>query len=309
MDDYTPNKLNESTNLWCVSLISLITPPIIEGFRSIFNESMTLCQNNDEPSKYLMTYQNLLSRVPNWNQTIIENEKARIMMKSKCSYLEDLVTCVHIIQLKILSCVRVGNENKKINIDIPDLSLFLHKIYINISRKLYSNIYLFELDISPLEQQKRNHKFESLVQLCIMDTVREQLPVEQLLRQYIDETQEVDVYKVEIDKPVQETVFSVPVPPVQAPVLQPFQVPVPPVQAPVLQPFQVRVPTPVMEPLPEKTNKISFSEDIDKCDFMGDIIELEENHLDLGVNLENDMDLGVVNLENDIIDLGVEELF
>ncbi len=42
---------------------------------------------------------------------------------------------------------------------------------------------------------------------------------------------------------------------------------------------------------------------------MGDIIELEENHLDLGVNLENDMDLGVVNLENDIIDLGVEELF
>jgi hypothetical protein len=205
--------------------------------------------------------------------------------------------------------VRVGNENKKINIDIPDLSLFLHKIYINISRKLYSNIYLFELDISPLEQQKRNHKFESLVQLCIMDTVREQLPVEQLLRQYIDETQEVDVYKVEIDKPVQESVFSVPVPPVQSPVLEPFQVPVPPVQAPVLQPFQVRVPTPVMEPLPEKTNKISFSEDIDKCDFMGDIIELEENHLDLGVNLENDMDLGVVNLENDIIDLGVEELF
>jgi hypothetical protein len=114
---------------------------------------------------------------------------------------------------------------------------------------------------------------------------------------------------VEIDKPVQESVFSVPVPPVQSPVLEPFQVPVPPVQAPVLQPFQVHVPTPVMEPLPEKTNKISFSEDIDKCDFMGDIIELEENHLDLGVNLENDMDLGVVNLENDIIDLGVEELF
>ena len=197
MDDFTSNILNDSKNEWSILLINLITSHIIDGFRSIFNESLQLCQSNDEPDKYLMTYQNLLSRIPNWNQSIIDSEKERIMVKSKCSYLEDLVTCVHIIQLKLLSCVRVGNENKKINIDIPDFTFFLHKIYINIARKLYSNIYLFELDIPPLEQQRRNREFELLVQTSIMNTIRDNLPVEQLLRQYIDETQEVDVNKVE----------------------------------------------------------------------------------------------------------------
>jgi len=207
MDDFTSNILNDSKNEWSILLINLITSHIIDGFRSIFNEAIQLCQTNDEPDKYLMTYQNLLSRIPNWNQTIIQTEKDRIIAKSKCSYLEDLITCVHIIQLKLLSCVRVGSENKKINIDIPDFTLFLHKIYINIARKLYSNIYLFEIDITPLEQQRRNREFELLVQTSIMNTIRDNLPVENLLRQYIDETQEVNVNKVETvveNKPLPE---------------------------------------------------------------------------------------------------------
>ena len=208
MDDFTSNILNDSKNEWSILLINLITSHIIDGFRSIFNEAIQLCQTNDEPDKYLMTYQNLLSRIPNWNQNIIQVEKDRIIAKSKCSYLEDLITCVHIIQLKLLSCVRVGSENKKINIDIPDFTIFLHKIYINIARKLYSNIYLFEIDIPPLEQQRRNREFELLVQTSIMNTIRDNLPVENLLRQYIDETQEVDVSKVETvveNKPLPES--------------------------------------------------------------------------------------------------------
>jgi hypothetical protein len=144
-----------------------------------------------------MTFQNLLSRIPKWNQTIILAEKDRIVKLCNCTYLEDLITCVHIIQLKILSCVRVGNETKKISIDIPDMSSFIHQIYINIARKLYSNIYLFEIDVPPLEQQRRNREFELLVQTCIMNTIRDKIPVETLLRQFIDETQEIEVVREE----------------------------------------------------------------------------------------------------------------
>ena len=200
MEDYTSNVLNDlngSKNEWSILLLKYTTTYIIEGFRSIFNEALEICEKNDEVDKYLMTYQNLLSRIPNWNQTIIENEKDRIIKTSKCSFLEDLITGVHILQLKLLSCVNVSSEPKKIEINIPDLSLFLHKVYINIARKLYSNIYLFELDIQPLEQQKRNREFEILVQICIMNTIRDNLPVEELLRKYIDETQEIDVKKIE----------------------------------------------------------------------------------------------------------------
>ena len=219
MDDYTSNILNDSKNEWSILLINYITPHISDGFKAIFNESIHLCEANDEIEKYLMTFQNLLSRIPKWNQTIVLAEQERIVKSCNCSYLEDLITCVHIIQLKILSCVRVGNETKKITIDIPDMSSFIHQIYINIARKLYSNIYLFEIDIPPLEQQRRNREFELLVQTCIMNTIRDKIPVETLLRQFIDETQEVEVSRVEktlnttakpLDDPVKNEIVNQP---------------------------------------------------------------------------------------------------
>jgi len=197
MDDYTSNVLIDSKNEWSILLINHITPHIIDGFRSIFNEAVRLCEENDEIEKYLMTYQNLLARIPKWNQLMITTEHERIVKLCNCSYLEDILTCVHIIQLKILSCVRVGSETKKVSIDIPDFSAFIHKTYTNIARKLYSNIYLFEIDIPPLETQKRNREFEHIVQTCIMNTIRDRIPIESLLRQYIDETQEIETVKVE----------------------------------------------------------------------------------------------------------------
>lgn len=197
MDDYLSNVLSDSKNEWSILFMNYISPHIIDGFRSIFNEAVALCDKNDEMDKYLMTFQNLLTRIRDWNQQIIEKEKERIVRLCKCTYLEELLTCVHIIQLKILSSVRVGSENKKITINVPDFCTFLHQVYINIARKLYTNIYLFEIEIPDLEIQKRNREFEMIVQTCIMNTIRERMPVEELLRQYIDETQEVDVKKVE----------------------------------------------------------------------------------------------------------------
>jgi len=197
MESYT-SEVRCSTTEWANQLILRISPHIINGFQSIFNESVELCEKNNESSKYLMTYQNLLSRIPHWNQTIIDNEKNRIINKSNCPYLEDLITCIHVNQLRLLSYARAGTEPQKIEINIPELSLFLHRVYINIARKLYSNIYLFEIDISSLERQKRNREFEVIVEVCIMNTIRDNLPIEELLRKYIDETQEIDVKREEV---------------------------------------------------------------------------------------------------------------
>lgn len=197
MDDYNSNLLNDSKSEWSIRLMNILSGHIIDGFRSIFSEAMEVCDKNDEAEKYLMTFQNYLSMIPKWNQNMIITEVERIKESSQCKYLEDLITCVHILQLKILSCVRTGNHNKKIDIDIPCFKIFLHNVYINIARKLYSNIYLFQIDVSPLQQQKHNREFEIIVQTCIMNTIRDNIPVEQLLKQYIDETQEVDVEKTE----------------------------------------------------------------------------------------------------------------
>lgn len=193
MDDYSITSLSESKNEWCTRLINIFTPAIISGLKSIFNEAWTLCKDNEEVDKYLMTFQTFLSRVPKWNSTIIETERKRICEVSGCGYLEELITCVHIIQLKALSCVRVGQKQKKIDVNIPSVDEFVHKVYINVARKLYTNIYLFEKNIAPLQIQKHNRELEIIIKECVMNTIRDTMPVESLLRAYMDETQEQDV--------------------------------------------------------------------------------------------------------------------
>ena len=190
MDDFVLSNLQESRNEWCSRLVSIFTPLILGGIKSLFNESWKLCIDNDEPNKYLMTFQNLLSRIPKWNNEIIEDERKRIIERSGCNYLEDLITCVHIIQLKVLTCIRVGNKQKKIDISIPKLDSFIHKVYINVARKVYSNVYLFDKNISPLMLQKNIRELESIIQECILISIRESIPTEAIIRAYMDESVE-----------------------------------------------------------------------------------------------------------------------
>jgi hypothetical protein len=193
MDDYTLSNIIDTKNELCAQLMYTLTPCFIEGLRSIFNEAYCVCVENDELSKYLMTFQNFLNNIPKWSSEIVENEKQRIITSSACNYLEDLISCVYINRLKSLTTTRVGLQQKKINIDIPDLNKFIHKAYINIARKVYVNIYLFEKDIKPLQIQKNNRELEVLIKECILNTIRESIPIEQILRMYLDETQETDV--------------------------------------------------------------------------------------------------------------------
>jgi hypothetical protein len=166
---------------------------IIEGFKSIFEEAHSLCKSNNETEKYLMTFQNFISRIPKWNPNIIETERKRICDKSGCVYLEDLITCVHIIQLKLLTAMRVGTKQKKVDIKIPKLDDFIHKSYIHVARKIYQNVYLFEIGIPPLQMQKNHREMEIIIQECILNSVRESIPIESILRAYMDETIEEEV--------------------------------------------------------------------------------------------------------------------
>ncbi len=202
MDDFVLSNLNEARNEWCSRLVTILTPRIMEGIRSIFNESWKVSVDNGEVEKYLMTFQNFICRVPKWNATIIDEEKKRIVEKSGCNYLEDLITCVHVIQLKVLTCVRVGTRQKKIDISIPKLNDFLHKAYINVARKIYKNAYLFDKNASPLVQQKHGREFEIIVEECILKTIRESIPTEAIVRAYLDESveQEEEIVEEIIDE-------------------------------------------------------------------------------------------------------------
>jgi hypothetical protein len=110
----------------------------------------------------------------------------------------------------LLTAVRVGHKHKKIQIQIPKLDDFIHKTYVNVSRKVYSNVYLFQNNLPSLEIQKNMRELELLVQDCILHTVRESIPVEAILRAYLDETVEEEIEEQIVEETKPEVTFQDP---------------------------------------------------------------------------------------------------
>jgi hypothetical protein len=102
--------------------------------------------------------------------------------------------------------MRVGQKQKKIDINVPKLDDFIHKTYINVARKVYKNVYLFEVNIQPLQVQKNYRELEIIVQECILNTLRESIPVEAILKAYMDETVEEDVVEEVNEQIIEEPI-------------------------------------------------------------------------------------------------------
>jgi hypothetical protein len=193
MDDYSLESITESKNEWSARLVSTIAPLIVDGFKSIYTEADKLCMENDEEEKVLMTFQNLISRIPKWGSTIIADEAKRIRDESKCEFLEELITCVHITHLKALTVVRVGQKQKRIELDIPSLEKFIHNTYICCARTIYKNVYLLDANVAPLTFQKHDRALEIIVKEGVLESIRNSVPIDVILRAYIDKTEEDDV--------------------------------------------------------------------------------------------------------------------
>ena len=69
----------------------------------------------------------------------------------------------------------------------------IHNMYIACARKIYTNVYLFETGVPALQIQKNNRELELIIKECIMDTIRESVPTERILRAYMDETMEDEI--------------------------------------------------------------------------------------------------------------------
>jgi len=187
-----------------LQLVNALTPSVLQGLTSILVHAEKLCAEQGEEEKYLMMFQNMLARIPGWSSSTISEEVERITETSQIGYLADLVTAVHIIHLRILSLVRVGHKPKRIEIDPPDFDQFVHRVYCEAGRKMWIYAYLFQRDVPDLEQQRNMHECEKIVQDCVISAVRSSMPVETILRAYIDEAEEIRLSAIEEAKEAKE---------------------------------------------------------------------------------------------------------
>lgn len=180
-------------------LCGVLGPQMNVGIRDIFTEATQVCVDAGEPYKYLMTFQNFLAKVPTWSSATVEEETKRIVESSGCDYMSELVACVHVAHLKLLTSIRPSETSREVELPMPSLSTFVHKAYTIAARKLWKSTFLFETGIMPLEQQKHAREVETIIRESILDAVRESLPVDAILKNYLKGVEET------VDVPVSQT--------------------------------------------------------------------------------------------------------
>ena len=190
-------------------LTQIIIPFIFEGIKSIYTSTISMCKiNNDK--KLLMRFQEQLSQIPKWNQDIIDEEYNRIIENSKCDWLDDLVTAVFLSHTKILTAIKSGNKQNKINLKIPKIDHFIHKCYIESAREFWKNPYIFSNQVSQSEYQRNISDGHKIIGNCIEETIRKLLPVKNILKEYLGSNYEEDTsmlpenYKANLKKLVQK---------------------------------------------------------------------------------------------------------
>jgi len=180
----------EAKSEYTKQLCQYIVPSIQQYFLDLLEEAK---QKEEDPKRVLMMFQTLLEDISDWNVDKVQRETASIVSGSQCDYLEELMTAVFIAHTKVLSAIRLTTKQKKLQITIPKLDHFIHRILRECSRLLWSNTYLFSTSAPSLERQKNLRVIENFLQEGVLQGIRGMLPVKNILREYLKDDDEKEV--------------------------------------------------------------------------------------------------------------------
>lgn len=169
-------------------LIDVLKDRLYDGINELFIES----------KRSIKEFRINLENVIKWNQEMIELERSKIVERSKCEYIDDLITAVFISHTRILTSIG-KNYNKKVNLVVPKTINFIHKCYINIAREIWKNPNLYDNRITSSEYQKNIRIIENIIRESIEYTIRTCLPVKDILKNHMIISNEKDSQNYETD--------------------------------------------------------------------------------------------------------------
>lgn len=179
------NVLVEAKKEYLGQLCLIMCPPMIEVFDEMYKESIKISKGR----KILIMFQKLLKEVPNWSNAMSKQHTDNIA--DRCAWFNDLLAAVFVACTKILSAVRLKAGNKKISLKLPTNEVFIQSCYNNIAKDLYKDPYIFH------NEQSEYTRDESLtMRFCtaIETTVKELIPVQQILQTYMSqESRDIDL--------------------------------------------------------------------------------------------------------------------
>lgn len=165
--------LVEARREYTDQLYAYMIPVIIQTISDIY-------QTSQKMDKSVKQFQVLLQEVKQWNQTIVKQHSDE--MTKVCPWFTELLTAVMVAHVKILSSVRLGQDQRKISIRMPTNEIFVHSAYINCARNVYNDPDIFCTSSTDGTKEKLlTERFKP----CIDQTIRDLVPVQQILNTYI----------------------------------------------------------------------------------------------------------------------------
>jgi len=155
----------------------IIVPLMIQGFNSIYSDAINISENK----KVIYKFQELLKQIPQWNQTILQEESKRV--KKKCPYIMDIVTAIFVTNVKILASVRLKGNKDDIRVKIPTSDIFIHGIYIEAAQQIFYDPFLFHHKSKTIQENK--HHVKQIIGYAVDETIRQMLPFDDILQKYL----------------------------------------------------------------------------------------------------------------------------
>ncbi len=177
----------EAKSEYTTQLCQYLVPSIQQYFLDLLEDAR---QKEAEAKHVLIMFQTLLEGISEWNADKVQRETTLIATKSRCDYLDELMTAVFIAHTKVLSAIRLTTKQKKLQITIPKLEHFLHRTLTECARLLWSNTYLFSTSAPTIERQKNLRLIENMLHEGVLQGIRGMLPVKSILREYLKEDAE-----------------------------------------------------------------------------------------------------------------------
>lgn len=171
-------------------LASLLVPRLAEGFWSIQENAQQLCDRNKQLDQVLRTFQNMITKIPEWSDTNLSEEVERILKVSKCAYMDDLLMGVFLSYMKSFAALQYRGTSSQVKVEFerPNVTKFIHELYKHSARKLWQSAYLFKTQGLMSEQQARNRQeIEQIVYKTLDDVIRTFLPWEVIAKSYFTE--------------------------------------------------------------------------------------------------------------------------
>jgi len=177
--------------------------PLTSYFLKMLEETK---EAEKESKKLLLSFQNALKSIPEWNHEKVQKETNKIEKDINCDYYEELLSAVFIAHTKVLSAIRLTSKQKKLQITIPKVEHFLHHTLIECARILWSNVFLFNPSGTAIERQKNLRQIEQLIHDGILQSIRSMLPVKNILKEYLKDDDDEEEEEPKVETAVEEII-------------------------------------------------------------------------------------------------------